>query len=574
MSNRPQILVCDPLHEDALEILQEVGEVTTKPDISTADLQNIIDSYQALIVSPNRRLSHDIIEEGLNLRVIGCAGARLDNIDVTTARTMGVEVRNSPSSSAVAIAEHTMTLMLRLAMQAFSDTGHNGGLAGKTLGIVGFGRIGRQVARRAFAFDMNVIANQPRLTPELALDHGIEATDLVDLLRQADFVTLHVPFKAETEALIGAEELREMRPASFLINTGHTDLVDDAALLDALEAEQIAGAAVPEYPEQVAGPTPRPSRKVRQHHRVIVAPHVTTIIHDRRRDAAVAVAHQVADILRVKPPSESLSLEVVPVARVTPHEQIDEKRVARLMERLEQEAKLINPPIVTEWGDQYVILDGATRFTALKRLDYPHIIVQVVDAHRDDFELHTWYHVISDSRPVDHLFSNLRKIEGLELDPLQPDAIQDALNRERALCYFLDREGNAILAQAHQNADHLVMMNDIVAQYTHWGSVERTLSTELSRLRGQFPEMCAVAIFPQFQPDEVFELASQGQLLPAGLTRFIIPGRILRLNADLDRLKAEEPLPAKRSWLNQFLGEKLARSRLRYYQEPVILLDE
>ena len=574
MSNRPQILVCDPLHEDALEILRQVGVVSTKPDISTADLQEIIDSYQALIVSPNRRLPHDVIEEGLNLRVIGCAGARLDNIDVTTARTMGVEVRNSPSSSAVAIAEHTMTLMLRLAMQAFANTGHDGGLAGKTLGIVGFGRIGRQVARRAIAFDMNVIANQPRLTPELALDHGIEATDLLDLLRQADFVTLHVPFKAETEALIGAEELREMRPTSFLINTGHTDLVDDAALLEALDSEEIAGAAVPEYPEQVAGPTPQPSQRVRQHPRVIVAPHVTTIIHDRRREAAVAVARQVAEILRVKPPSESLSLEVVPVARVTPHEQIDEKRVARLMERLEQEAKLINPPIVTQWGEQYVILDGATRFTALKRLDYPHVIVQIVDAQRDDFELHTWYHVISDSRPVDHLFSNLRKIDGLKLEPLQPDEIQDALNHETALCYFLDREGNAILAQAQEDADHLTMMNDIVSQYTHWGSVERTLSTDLSRLRGQFPEMCAVAIFPQFQPDEVFELASEGQLLPAGLTRFIIPGRILRLNADLDRLKAEEPLPAKRSWLNQFLGEKLARSRLRYYQEPVILLDE
>jgi len=574
LNDRPQILVCDPLHSDALEILNEVGEVSVKPDLSTSGLQEIIGAYQALVVSPNRRLPHDVIEEGLNLRVIGCAGARLDNIDVTTARTLGVEVRNSPSSSAVAIAEHTMTLMLRLAMQAFVESGHDGGLAGKTLGIVGFGRIGRQVARRAFAFDMDVTANQPRLTPELALDHGIEATDLIDLLRKADFVTLHVPFKAETEALIGAEELAEMRPTAFLINTGHTDLVDDAALGEALEAGHIAGAAVPEYPEEVAGPPPPASRELRQHPRVIVAPHVTTIIHDRRREAAVSVARQVAEVLRVKPPSESLSLEVVPVARVTPHEQIDEKRVARLMERLEQEAKLINPPIVTQWGEQYVILDGATRFTALKRLDYPHIIVQVVDAHRDDFELHTWYHVISDSRPVDHLFSNLREIEGLELAPLLPDEIQDALKRERALCYFLDREGNATAALAQENADHLTMMNDIVAQYTHWGSVERTLSTDLSRLRGQFPEMCAVAIFPQFQPDEVFEQASQGQLLPAGLTRFIIPGRILRLNADLDRLKAEEPLAAKRTWLNQFLGEKLARSRLRYYQEPVILLDE
>jgi hypothetical protein len=96
----------------------------------------------------------------------------------------------------------------------------------------------------------------------------------------------------------------------------------------------------------------------------------------------------------------------------------------------------------------------------------------------------------------------------------------------------------------------------------------------MPRLLGQFPEMTAVAIFPQFEPQTVFKVASQGNLLPAGLTRFVIPGRILRLNADLERLKKEEPLPAKRAWFNDFLEEKLARSRMRYYQEPVILLDE
>jgi hypothetical protein len=98
--------------------------------------------------------------------------------------------------------------------------------------------------------------------------------------------------------------------------------------------------------------------------------------------------------------------------------------------------------------------------------------------------------------------------------------------------------------------------------------------TDLPRLLAQFPHLQAVAVFPQFKPEEVFDAASGGEFLPAGLTRFVIPGRILRLNADLRRLKADEPLSAKRAWFNQFLAEKLARSRLRYYQEPVILLDE
>jgi hypothetical protein len=117
-------------------------------------------------------------------------------------------------------------------------------------------------------------------------------------------------------------------------------------------------------------------------------------------------------------------------------------------------------------------------------------------------------------------------------------------------------------------------MNELVASYTAWGQIERTLLTDLSRLLAQFPQMTAVAIFPQFKPETVFNVASSGELLPAGLTRFIIPGRILRLNADLERLKRDEPFAEKRAWFNHFLEEKLARSRLRYYQEPVILLDE
>lgn len=572
MNDEPRVLVCDPLHEDGLAILRESASVDVRPGHSTREIQEIVGQYHGLIVGPGRRITHDVIEEGLNLRVIGCAGARLDSIDVTTARAMGIEVRNSPSSNAITIAEHTLTLMLRLATQPGS--GGSGRLAGKTLGIIGFGRIGRQVAKRALAFDMNVIVNQPRLTPELALDEGVVATDLVDLLRSADFVTLHVPFKAETQTLIGTDELAAMKPDAHLINTGHTELVDDAALLQALEAGELAGAAVPEYPSDIAGPQREASKVVREHARVIVAPHVTKIIGDREREAAVSVARQVVELLRVKRPNETLALEVVPIDEVTPHEEIDEKRVVRLMQRLQNESRLINPPIVTRWNDRYIILDGATRFTALKRLEYPHIIVQVVDPTRDDFDLHTWYHVISSDNPLDELFSRLRQIEGLALSPLPADEIQSAFRVQHALCYFLDRERNATLVQATEDHDRLRLMSELVSCYGQWGAVERTLLTDLSRLRGQFPNMKAVAVFPQFEPEKVFAAASEGKLLPAGLTRFVIPGRILRLNADLARLKADEPLVTKRAWFNQFLAEKLARSRLRYYQEPVILLDE
>lgn len=572
MTEQPRILVWDAIHTDGIRILQEAADVDIVPRLSSKEVQAIIGRYNALVVGPQRRVSHDIIEEGLNLRVIGCAGPGLDNIDVTTARAMGIDVRHSPSSSAVTIAEHTLTLMLRLVSQPQMSS--DGRLAGKTLGIIGFGRTGRQVARRAQAFDMTVIVNQPRLTPELALAEGVVAADLFDLLRNADFVTLHVPFKAETDTLIGAREMEQMKRGAFLINTGHTDLIDDAALLESLDNNHLAGAALPEYPENVTAAGHEASHTVRRHSRVLVAPHVTTIIGDRSREVAIHIARQVVEQLRVKRPSETLSLEVVSMAHVTPHEQIDEKRVARLMKRLENESRLINPPLVTKWHDSYVVLDGATRFTSLKRLGYPHIIVQVVDAHRDDFELHTWYHVISGDRPIDELLTMLRNVDGISVEPVNLEELQGVFRDEKALCYIIDRQRNATLIRASSEHDNIDLMCRVVDTYTTWGLVERTLITDLERLQGQFPDMQAAAIFPQFRPETVFENASQGKMLPAGLTRFVIPGRILRLNAELERLKSDEPLVAKRAWFNQFLAEKLARSRLRYYQEPVILLDE
>lgn len=564
MTDLPRVLVCDELHEDGKAILRDAARVDVRTGMSTAELQATINRYHGVVVGPDRYVPHDVIEEAMNLRVIGCAGSRLDKIDVTTARAKGIEVRNSPGSNAVAIAEHAMQLMLRLGTR----------LAGKTLGIIGFGRIGRELARRAQAFDMIIIVNQPRLTPELALDHGVVVKDLKEVLQESDFVSLHVPFKEETRALIGREELRAMRIGAYLVNTGHTDLVDDYALLSALEAGRLAGAALPEIPAEIDSASNAAAAQVRQHRRVIVAPHVTRVIGDRKRETAVDIARQVVATLRIRRPNETLALEIVSMDTVRPHEEIDEKRVERLVIRLQEESRLINPPVVTEWDDHYVILDGATRFSALRRLGFPHIAVQLVDPVSGDAELHTWYHVISSADSVEELFGHLKQIEGLSLQRLPTDELQTAFDEHGAICYFLDRDGQVTLAMAEIEGDRLALMRAIVTGYSEWGRVERTLLTDIGRLRGQFPDMAAAAVFPQFDPADVFRAASQGRLLPAGLTRFVIPGRILRLNLDLEQLRASTSLAEKRAWFNQFLAEKLARSRLRYYQEPVILLDE
>jgi hypothetical protein len=249
------------------------------------------------------------------------------------------------------------------------------------------------------------------------------------------------------------------------------------------------------------------------------------------------------------------------------------------MTRLEEDGLLANPPITTFWNGKYVVLDGATRSTAFKRLEYPYLIVQVVPPDEGRFQLHTWYHAISGGQRVTpRTFSDLQHhlamIPGLIFEPLPAIKVSQVFQNERNLCYFLDRDGGTTVAKVAEGYDRLAVMNDLVAAYTRWGNVERTLLTDMPRLLSQFPQITAVAVFPQFQPETIFDVASHGGLVPAGLTRFVIPGRILRLNADLARLKQDEPVQAKRFWFNEFLEEKLSRSRLRYYEEPVVLMDE
>ncbi len=552
-----RLISLEPFSESGLAQLRPLGQVDVRPDLSPEALLETISAYHGLIVGPATHVGERLIERALNLRVIGCTGDRLDNIDVSAARAMGVAVKASAAASTIAAAEQALRLLLQLA-----GLTHQGSLADRTLGLIGFGRVGREVAKRARSFEMRLLINQPRLTPELALDAGIEAVELPVLLTQSDFVSLHVPPKRETAGLIGAAEIGLMRAGACLINTAHPDLVDAGALLTALRTGQLAAAAT------LAPPAGLPA-----HERLLVIASPEPAPPDREtRDRDLA--RQVADVLRVRPPSDALSLRVVPAASVLPHEHTDQKRVDRLKEGLMEAGQLVNPPIVTPWQDRFVVLDGATRVTAMQQLGFPFLVVQTAATEREGFALHTWYHAVSADEPFAALMKTLRSIDGLALTPLSPEQAQQALRERDALCYLVEREDRAWLAECLPGARRLALLNALVAAYTRWGSVERTLQADLQRLTGLFPRLRALVVFPQFSPETVFSVAARGELMPAGLTRFIIPGRILRLNLDLEQLRREEPLASKRAWFEQFLADKLARSKLRYYQEPVILLDD
>lgn len=566
---RPRVLVYDQTNAHCLDCFAEVADVDVLPDLTEMEFMQCIGDYDALIAGPPRRLTSQMIKRGCRLKAIGYAASRLDNIDVSAAYAMGIEVFNAPASSAVAIAEQTLSQLLLLVNRV-----GDGRLAGKTLGLIGFGRIGRQVAQRASAFNMRVLANQPHLTPELALAAGVKAVDLMELLRESDFISLHLPFNAETKTILGRDEIAAMKPTACLLNTGHAGLLDNEELLAALEHGRLAGAALFIHPSEIPKTLDTAAISVRQHTRVLTTPYQTTIIDSNHDEAVREISGQIADLLSAGQASSLLSLQVVPLAKVSPHEEVDDKRVARLMAAIEANPRLIDPPIATYWNGRYVILDGATRFTAFKRLGFAHMIFQIVDAAQESFTLDTWYHAISSDQPFANLLARLQQLDGVLFQKLLPDETQSVFQDEVALCYFLDCNGRVTLAKAAPDVVHLDVMNDLVASYTDWGSVERTLLSDLPRLTEQFPQLTAVAIFPPFAPETVFDVASKGGFVPAGLTRFVIPGRILRLNMDLDRLKKNDTLAAKRTWFKKYLTDRLTSSRLRYYQEPVVLLDD
>ncbi|UCG23766.1 MAG: pyridoxal-phosphate dependent enzyme [Chloroflexota bacterium] len=574
---RPKILVTEPASPDFLAAMRNEAQVDIKTGLEEEELQDIIGPYHGLVVAENTPVSSQVIEYGYSLRFISSSGSRLDNIDVSAARALGIDVHYDPGIKAVNEAEATLGHMLDLLN--WQNLGSEGavehGLAGKTLGLVGFGRTGLQVAQRAASFDMQVLVNQPRLTPELALSAGVTVTELNTLLSEADIVSLHLPSNAETSRMIGRRHLDRMKPDAFLINPSHFELLDVVALLQVMERGHLGGAAIIAPSDAVAPDAADHLDKLKAQRRILLLPQSVAARGDQPADKSTELIDKTLASLRTRLPSESLSLDVLPVEHVLPHEMIDEKRVARLMSLLERDGRLVNPPVVLPWQGRYIVLDGATRYTALARLGYSYIIAQVVSAASPEFELHTWFHVISGRQPFSALQQELVQLPDLYMTEMTSAELPMVfVNRPAAICYFVDRQGGTTLAEAFDARDKLTVMKEMVSHYTAYGKVERTLLADLGRLKAHFPDMIAAAVFPQLKPEEVFAAAARGDNLPAGLTRFVISGRILRLNASLERLKRDEPLADKRVWLNRLLADRLAASRLRYYQEPVVLLDE
>jgi D-3-phosphoglycerate dehydrogenase / 2-oxoglutarate reductase len=304
-----KILVSDGLAEDGLALLRQMGDVTANSKITADELLAVLPDYHALVVRSRTKVTAKVAEAGKNLKVIGRAGVGVDNIDVAAAIARGITVVNSPMAASISVAEHTLGLMLSLArlipaadaslkQGKWEKSAFMGGeLTGKTLGLLGIGRIGALVANRAAAFGMSVLAYDPYLNETQIRERNAEPATFDDVLARADYISLHLPLTSETNGLIGANQFAKMKKGARLVCAARGGVIDEEALRAALDSGTLAGAAL-----DVFAAEPPPAGGIATHPKVVATPHVGAQTAEAQTRAGLAIAEEVSTVLQGKEP--------------------------------------------------------------------------------------------------------------------------------------------------------------------------------------------------------------------------------------------------------------------------------
>ena len=279
-----RVLIADSLEESAVAKIRDAGlEVVIRNKETDGSIEEQIKGFDCVVVRSATKVTKEVIAAADSLKLVVRAGVGLDNVDLDAAREKGVKVLNTPEAPTASVAEMVLALMFSLARRvAAADSSMKNErwdkkkLSGselwqKTLGVVGFGRIGYEVAKRAIALDMKVLAHDVIDIEEICNDIGAERTDLEDLLKRSDYVSLHVPLVPQTRGMIGERELDLMKESAFLINTARGGVVDEKALLKALDENKIAGAGLDVFEEE-----PPVEWELVKHPKVVATPHLSS----------------------------------------------------------------------------------------------------------------------------------------------------------------------------------------------------------------------------------------------------------------------------------------------------------
>jgi len=314
-----RVLVADPLAEEGLEVLRKQVEVDVRTKMKPQELVAVIGDYEAIIVRSETRVTREAIEAGKKLQVIARAGVGIDNVDLDAATQRGIVVVNAPTANTMAAAEHTVAMMLALARhipQAHANL--SGGawarqnfvgveLRNKTLGIVGLGNVGSEVARRVQGFRMKVIAYDPFVSLEYARNLRVDLVSFEKVLTDADFITLHLPLTDQSRNLVGARELSMVKPTVRIINCARGGLIDEQALSLAIDEGRVAGAALDVFAQE----PPKDSPLVKNP-RVIVTPHLGASTAEAQTSVAVDAAEQVLAVLDGQPARYAVNAPLIP----------------------------------------------------------------------------------------------------------------------------------------------------------------------------------------------------------------------------------------------------------------------
>jgi D-3-phosphoglycerate dehydrogenase len=324
-----RVLVTETLSQEGRDLLSEHAEVDVKLGLDEEALCRIIGDYDALVVRSSTQVNARIVEAGRRLQVIGRAGTGVDNIDVEAATRRGVMVVNAPTGNTVAVAEHAIALILALARNvARADCSLKEGrwdkkklegveIRGKTLGIIGLGRAGSAVAKRAGGLEMRILAYDPFVTRDYASRVGVGLVSLEELLTQSDFISLHAPVTEQTHGMISDREFSLMKPSVRIINCARGGLIDEEALLRALQSGKVAGAGLDVFSAEPPNDSP-----LVQHPLVIATPHLGASTQEAQRNVAVETAEQVVAVLKGEPPRYPVNappLSVEELTELKPH---------------------------------------------------------------------------------------------------------------------------------------------------------------------------------------------------------------------------------------------------------------